>query len=30
MLEWKAQILALMISVGTVLDEFFGGYNWNW
>jgi hypothetical protein len=31
MLEWKARILTLMISVGTVWDQLFGGsYNWNW
>lgn len=30
MLEWKAQILALMVSVGTFWDEIFGSYNWNW
>ena len=31
MLEWKARILTLMISVGTVLDLLFSAsYNWNW
>ena len=31
MLEWKARILTLMISLGTAWDQFFGGsYNWNW
>jgi hypothetical protein len=30
MLEWNARILTLMISLGTILDQLSGGYNWNW
>ena len=30
MLEWKAPLLTLMISLATVLDELIGSYNWNW
>jgi hypothetical protein len=30
MLEWKAPILMLMISLSTVLDEILSTYNWNW
>lgn len=29
MLEWKAQILTLMISLGWLWEEL-GVYNWNW
>lgn len=29
MLEWKARILTLVFSLGTILGEL-SSYNWNW
>jgi hypothetical protein len=29
MLEWKARILTLMVSLGTIWDQL-SAYNWNW
>ncbi len=30
MLEWKAQMLTLMISLGATIDQLLSAYNWNW
>jgi hypothetical protein len=31
MLEWKAPILTLLISLAAIADQLFAGtYNWNW
>jgi hypothetical protein len=30
MLEWKAHIFTLLISLGATIDQLLGAYNWNW
>jgi hypothetical protein len=30
MLEWKARLLTLVVTVVAVTDEIVTGYNWNW
>lgn len=30
MLEWKARLLTLVVTVVAVTDEIVSGYNWNW
>jgi hypothetical protein len=30
MLEWKARLLTLVVTLVAVTEEIVSGYNWNW